>query len=162
MYLTHWGYIVWRITHHVVLTTWCIIMRQINQSCVFKINTYVSCINIWPKNSNSSWDKVIFFLKESIHLAIKKNGRRSLFIDIRTRNIYIFSRSWHDAVTHWYMLPEAVLALALKAFFPSCLFSIISYYLNTFDHGHLHCSNEHQVGMLTEISIIHESYLLYK
>ena len=63
------------------------------------------------------------------------------------------------AVTHWYMPPEAVLALAIKAFFPSCLFSIISYYLNTFDHGHLHCSNEHQVGMLTEISIIHESHL---
>ena len=57
------------------------------------------------------------------------------------------------------MLPEAVLALALKVFFPSCLFSIISYYLNTFDHEHLHCSNEHQVGMLTEISIIHESHL---
>ena len=66
------------------------------------------------------------------------------------------------AVAHWYMLPEAVLALALKVFFPSCLFSIICYYLNISDHEHLHCSNEHQVGMLTEISIIHESHLLYK
>ena len=131
-------------------------MCQINQSCVFKINTYVSCINIWPKNSNSSWDKVIFF-KRKHSFSDYKNGRRSLFIDIRTRNIF-FDSVLAYAVTHWYMLPEAVLALALKVFFPSCLFSIISYYFNTFDHGHLHCSNEHKVGMLTEISIIHESH----
>lgn len=68
---------------------------------------------------------------------------RSLFTVSRTKNIFFHSvfalcgQSGIESMDFTFFLKHSI-------FFPSCLFSLVFYYLNMFDNEHLYCNNASQ------------------
>ena len=120
------------------------------------ISPFHVCINTWPKKYNLSWEKVFFLRKHSFgnnNKKIRNDNRkkkklmfpRSLFTDARTKNIFfhsVFALCGQSGIESkdWTLHPS----WSTVFFFPSCLFSLVFYYLNIFDNEHLYCSNGSQ------------------
>ena len=64
----------------------------------------------------------------------------SLFTDARTKLGLCLMRSERYRIERL----DFTFFLKHSIFFPSCLFSLVFYYLNIFDNEHLYCSNASQ------------------
>ena len=75
----------------------------------------------------------------------KINVPPSLVTDARTKNIF-FALGLCLMRSERYRIERLDFIFFLKhsIFFPSCLFSLVFYYLNIFDNEHLYCSNASQ------------------
>ena len=122
------------------------------------ISPFHVCINTWPKDYNLSWEKIFFFFlrKHSFgnnNKKIRNDKRKKKKINVPPLSFYrrpdekhIFSLGLCLMRSERYRIERLDFTFFLKhsIFFPSCLFSLVFYYLNIFDNEHLYCSNASQ------------------